>query len=241
MKWHLLPAAALILMLGACKDGETIEDIGKYTITTADFEAHYQAHVESQAYIQNAEKSTFAHYMCHPERAPDNMFLRGLLRSLEPKVLYDSYREARIVEQAARQENFQDDPLVQRMMEQAQLQILTRLYIMKKLEKRIKVSDEEANAKCVELRKKAPEQFGSLTLEECKKVGFGFIREERMQGEYQKVLDEIKESVTIKKNQKFDRDDFLGNKIEAYRALRKSGGCEEPNSTPAAPATPAPR
>ena len=96
----------------------------------------------------------------------------------------------------------------------------------------------EANAKCVELRKKAPEQFGSLTLEECKKVGFGFIREERMQGEYQKVLDEIKESVTIKKNQKFDRDDFLANKIDACKALRKSGGCEEPNSTPAPLTTP---
>lgn len=239
-KWHLLPAAALIFAL-SCKDGDTIEEIGKYTITTSDFAAHYEAHVESQAYIQNAEKSTFAHYMCHPERAPDNVFLRGLLRSLEPKVLYDSYREARIVEQAARQENFQDDPLVQRMMEQAQLQILTRLYIMKKLEKRIKVSDEEGMAKCTELRKKAPDQFGTLTLEECKKVGFGFIREERMQGEYQKVLDEIKESVQIKKNQKFDRDDYLANRIDAYKALRRTGGCEEPSSTPAQQTPAAPR
>jgi hypothetical protein len=125
----------------------------------------------------------------------------------------------RIIEQAARKENFQDDPIVKRMMEQAQLEVLTSLFVMKKLEKRIKISDEESAAKCVELRQKLPDQLGPLTLDECKKMP--------------RVREEIKESVTISKNQKFDRDDFLANKLETYKVLKKTGGCDADSAGPA--------
>ena len=217
----------------ACKDGETIEDIGSYSITTKDFENHYSVLVEKVAQLRNGDKSTFARLMCHPERMPDDPYLREVVRNLEPKEFYERYREMRIIEQAARKENFQDDPIVKRMMEQAQLEVLTSLFVMKKLEKRIKISDEESAAKCVELRQKLPDQLGPLTLDECKKIAQGFIREERMRTEMPRVREEIKESVTISKNQKFDRDDFLANKLETYKVLKKTGGCDADSAGPA--------
>lgn len=217
----------------ACKDGDTIEDIGSYTITTKDFENHYSTYLDKIARMANAEKSTLARLMCNPEQTPENPMWRDVVRNLEPKEYYESYRDLRIVEQAARKDNFLDDPQIKRIIEQVTLEAIAQLYIQKKMEERIKITEEEKSSKCVEMRQKFPQEFGPLSLDECLKYAEGFLKRDRMQQEFPRLRDEIKESITINKNQKFDKTDFLANKIEAYRVMKKTGGCEAASSTPA--------
>ncbi len=225
---------AFLAGLAACKDrGKVIETIGKDTITTAGFENYYATYIEKASRLANADKETLYRLMCNPNQIPPDPAVRDLIAGLVPENNYQKYREMKIVEQAAKSENFHERPVIKSILEQVYLETLVNLYVQEKLQEKIKISETEKEAKCNELRKEMPDRMAGLTLDQCLKVAEGFLKREIVQREYPRIMEGIKESVQIKKNNDFDRDNFLENDMKLYKSIRKAGGCEtETSSTP---------
>lgn len=232
---------AVVAGLVACKDrGKVIETIGKDTVTTEKFETYYSTYIEKISRLRNADKETLYKLMCNPEQIPPDPEIREMIAGLIPENNYERFREMKIVEQAARNEGFQDRPVIKEILEQVYLEALVSLYVQEKMQEKIKISETDKEQKCNDLRKERPDQMAGLTLDQCLKVAERFLKMETLQREYQKTMNEIKESVQIKKNNEFDRDSFLKNDIKLYKDIRKTGGCVDEPSANQTPVTPAP-
>lgn len=231
---------AVVAGLVACKDrGKVIETIGKDTITTDKFESYYSTYIEKASRLANADKETLYKLMCNPEQIPPDPAIRELIGGLIPENNYEKFRDMKIIEQAALNESFQDRPVIKEILEQVYMETLVNLYVQEKIQEKIKISETEKEQKCNDLRKERPDQMAGLTLDQCLKVAERFLKMEIVQREYPKIIEGIKESVQIKKNNEFDRDNFLKNDMKLYNDIRKTGGCvDEPsaNQTPVAPA-----
>ncbi|MCB1304485.1 MAG: hypothetical protein KDK37_09415 [Leptospiraceae bacterium] len=220
-------AVAMILSFSACKDGEEIERIGNHTITTKEFENYYDAFIEKTARMANAEKKTLVNFVCNPDQVPaDRPELMALVAQLDPKNSYERYRDMRIVEQMAIEDGFTERPMVKQIMEQVRLEVLSQLYVMDKLENRIKITEQQKEARCQEIRERFGARAASMTLDKCLEYAEATLKQDIMRQEYQKIQDDIKEQVTVKKNENFDRDAFLKNDITTYNEMRKTGGCD---------------
>lgn len=231
---------AVVAGLVACKDrGKVIETIGKDTITTDKFESYYSTYIEKASRLANADKETLYKLMCNPEQIPPDPAIRELIGGLIPENNYEKFRDMKIIEQAALNESFQDRPVIKEILEQVYMETLVNLYVQEKIQEKIKISETEKEQKCNDLRKERPDQLAGLTLDQCLKVAERFLKMEIVQREYPKIIEGIKESVQIKKNNEFDRDNFLKNDMKLYNDIRKTGGCvDEPsaNQTPVSPA-----
>lgn len=223
-----IPVVALILLFvgAACKDkGRVIETIGKDTVTTEKFETYYSAYIEKASRFANADKETLYKLMCNPQMIPPDPTSQDLIAGLLPENNYEKYRELKIMEQAALAEGFQDRPVIKAILEQVYLEALAQLYFHEKMQGRIKISETDKEAKCKMLREKKPEIMAGRTLDECLKMGEQAMRMEILQSELPKVRGDIKESVTIKKNNDFDRENYLKKELKQYQDIRKAGGC----------------
>jgi hypothetical protein len=232
----ILTILALSLFSGfACgKGGEEIEKIGSHKITTKDYEDYYSAYVEKASIFTGADKKTLYKFMCNPDQA-GNPMIQELLEKLKPENNYEEYRQMRNIEQAAKKDGFMDKPEIKEILSQVVLETTVRLYLQQKMDERIKISVEEKQGACEQLRKEYPDRVGPLPLEDCLYAGEMYIKQSRMRKEEAKLRDEIKESVTIDKNKGFDKDKYLKEKIEYFKTIQKEGGCSaEPVS--AAPA-----
>ncbi len=232
---------AVVAGLVACKDrGKVIETIGKDTITTEKFENYYSTYIEKASRLANADKETLYKLMCNPEQIPPDPAIRELIGGLIPENNYEKFRDMKIIEQAALSESFQDRPVIKEILEQVYMETLVNLYVQEKIQEKIKISETEKEQKCNDLRKERPEQMAGLTLDQCLKVAERFLKMEIVQREYPKIIEGIKESVQIKKNNDFDRDNFLKNDMKLYNDIRKTGGCVDQPSANQTPVTPAP-
>ena len=228
MNIQLIPFVLLsfLLIFGTgCKKGTVMEEIGSYTVTTAEYEDYYSTFVDKAAIYANAEKPTLYKLMCNPDQVPPNPILRDLFDKLDPHVNYDEFREMKIIEQVAKAEGFTEKPVIKKIIEQTVMETIVKLYFQEKLDQRIKISLEQKTARCDELRLRFPQKMAPLPLETCLYIAEGFIKQEIIEKEGPKLRDEIKEGVAIKKNKNFDRDDYLNNKMEIYNSIRKEGGC----------------
>lgn len=219
----LITAAWLIPSCG--KGGEKIETIGNHQITTQEYEDYYSTYLEKASRFANAEKSTLYKLMCQPDQVPPNPILQDMLIKLNPENNYEEYRQMRIIEQVAKKEGFTTRPVVQKIIDQVVLETLVRLYLQEKMDERIKITLEEKQSKCEELRKEYPRRVGSLPLDTCLYIADGILKQEIMAREEPRLREEIKESVSVEKNTKFNRKDYLTKKLDLYQTMKKEGGC----------------
>ncbi|MBI3395112.1 MAG: hypothetical protein HY042_04700 [Spirochaetia bacterium] len=228
MKYFAATMLALVFAASfgtACKKGEVIEEIGAYTITTRDYEDYYGAYLEKASRLVNAEKKTLYQLVCNPPDSRANPILADLVSGLNPTQNYKKYRDMRIIEQVAKQTGFMDRPVVRQILDQVVLETVAQLYIQEKMDERTKISTEQKQKKCEDLRRELPDKVGPLPLDRCMELAEGILKREQIERQYPEIVQEIKESVTIHRNANFNKDDFLEKKIELYNTMRKEGGC----------------
>lgn len=217
---------ALILALTACKEGEKIETIGSHTITTGEFEQYYEGYIERTARMANAEKKTLIRFICNPDdiqRMPPEA--QQALVMLNPEYNYKQYREMRIIEQRAIEEGFTERPMVKEILEQVRLDALSKLYMMDKVEQNIKISEEQKEARCQEIRERFGPEAAAMTLDDCLDYAEATLKQEIMRREFDQIREEMRERISIDTNENFDKDAFLKDGIPAYNEMRKAGGC----------------
>ncbi len=222
----LLLTAFLAVTAGCQKQGDRIETIGSHKITTKEFEDYYSAYVEKASMFTGAEKETFAKYMCNPDLI-QNQMAAELTEKLDPQNNYEEYRQMLIIQEVAQKEGFTEKPEIKEILRQVVLETTIRLYLQEKLEERIKISAEEKQTACEELRKQYPDRVGPLPLDDCLYMAEMSIKQNRMRMEEGKLRDEIRESIVIDKNKDFDREKFLTKELKLYQTLRKDGGCAD--------------
>ncbi len=221
-----------IIYFPNCREkGENIETIGKDTITTSDFETYYETYIEKTSRLANAEKQTLYKLMCHPEEIPQEPAIQELIAGLYPENAYQKFREMKIIEQAAKLENFDKKVQIKNILEQVRLETLINLYIQEKIQERMKISSEQIEKKCESLRNQ-DKRVQNLPIEQCLKIAEAYIKNEFISKEYPKILSEIKESIQVVKNNQFDKDKYLKNDITLYKEARKIGQCVEGGNGP---------
>ncbi len=214
----MIPAFALLLFTFACERGEVIETIGGHDLRTKEYEEYYSTSVDLASRVSGADKSVIAKLVCNKESS--------VSKTLRPQNHYDRYRDSLMVARVAEDEGFLDDPNVQRMLEQNRLQTIGQLYINAKLLQAVdNLITEEAKLKvCEALRKKEPKKMAPLSLNDCLAVSERFIKKRLISQKSKEVIKDIRESVAIKRNLKFDQKQYF-NKLPAYVDLKKEGGC----------------
>lgn len=225
MKNKIIIMLITTILIKGCKEkGNIIETIGKDNITTTTFETYYETYIEKASRLANAEKKTLYELMCNPEKVPQDPAIQELIAGLYPENAYQKYREMKIIEQAAKQEGYDKKPTIKNILEQVLLETLVNLYIQEKMQEKIKVSSEQIEKRCEDLRKQ-DKRFVALTIEQCLKIAEASLKQDLIRQEYPKIINEIKESVQIKKNTQFDKDKYLKEDIKLFKEAQNIGGC----------------
>ncbi|GIX40317.1 MAG: hypothetical protein KatS3mg129_0050 [Leptospiraceae bacterium] len=231
MKKKILILFLLIILVNVCKEkGKVIETIGKDNITTQEFETYYETYIEKASRLANAEKKTLYELMCNPDKVPQDPAIQELIAGLYPENSYQKFREMKIIEQAAISEGFDKKPVIKNILEQVLLETLVNLYMQEKMQEKIKVSTEQIEKRCEELRKK-DRRFNTIPIDQCLKIAEASLKQEILRQEYPKIINEIKESIQVKKNAQFDKDKYLKEDIKLFKEAQKIGGCENQESS----------
>ncbi len=225
---NLLILSLLILVISCKEKGTSIEVIGKDNITTSDFETYYETYIEKASRLANAEKKTLYELMCSPEKIPQDPAIQELIAGLYPENSYQKFREMKIIEQAAKLEGYDQRPIIKNILEQVRLETLVNLYIQEKIQGKIKISTEQIEKGCEELRLK-DKRIQALPVDQCLKIAEAYVKNEIVRNEYPKIINEIKESVQVKKNASFDKEKYLKDDITLFKEAKKIGGCENQN------------
>lgn len=217
----------LIIFLISCKEqGVQIEQIGKESITTTKFETYYETYIEKASRLANAEKKTLFELMCNPDKVPQDPAIQEMIAGLYPENSYQKYREMKIIEQVAKNEGFDKKPAIKNIIDQVVLETLVNLYIQEKMQEKIKVSESQVEKKCEELRKQ-DKRITNLNIEQCLKFAEAYLKQEIVRTEYPRIMNEIKESVVIKKNQDFNKEKYFREEIKIFKEAQKIGNCPE--------------
>lgn len=219
----LLASLFTIYYMSGCNKGEVIEEIGTTDITTSDFENYYDAEVEKIARIYSTDKKYLYQLICDPRTGAINRF--------RPKLVYEKYRDSRMILEVASNDSFLDNPRIQKIIDNARDEAIAQLYVNEKFIEKVKISEEDKEKKCQELREQDPSRFGPLPLEDCKNQAFMALKGQYYKQYASKIQNEIKERVKVAPNKDFDLDKYLDNGVELYNTIRKEGGCEAPKST----------
>jgi hypothetical protein len=226
MKRILFVCLCAFYFAGACTKGEKIEEIGSHTITTGEFEDYYRTNLSRTSRFFNIEKEELKKKMCQP--AETGSRAAEVIKSLAPEETFKKYREAQIVNEVAEKEGFTSEEEIKKIIEIVRMETIAHLYVNHKIMERMKVSAEKKKEKCDELRKEQPNRYGPLPLEQCLEIAELQLKSQIMELEYPRLVDEIKESVAVERNTKFNRDEYF-KKMPEYKSIMDA--CE---SQPAA-------
>ena len=222
----LTSALFTIYHLSGCNKGQVIEEIGNSNITTEDFESYYDAEVEKIARIYSTDKKYLYQLICDPRT--------GAIQRFEPKLVYEKYRDSRMILEVASNDGFQDNPRIQKIIDNARDEAIAQLYVNEKFIEKVKISEDDKEKKCQELRTTDPARFGPLTLDDCKNQAFMALKGQYYKQYASKIQNDIKERVKVTTNKDFDLDKYLESGVQLYNTIKKEGGCEAPqeSSTP---------
>jgi len=209
------------------KKGEVIEDIGNFSITTHDFEDYYNTTLEMTTRLVNVDKKSIAEFICEPDNPSHPGQAQELVKRMIPENSYSKYRDLHMVAEVAKLDGFTDRVIVKKIVELNRLEVIAQLYIQEKMEKYLKFDLKQKETKCEELRKRYPRRMGHVPYDKCIKYAESLLKVEILKRKQPVLITEIKERVTVKKNNKFDKDNYLKKNVKAYNSLRRIGGCEK--------------
>lgn len=198
------------LLSFACGDGtEMIESLNGEKITVGRFESAYEASIETMSRMQNIEKKNLLEFISKDiDEVPEQF--QSLNYQFQKKNFYENYRNMLMIKLAADKAGFTSRQDIKDILAQVEMQTVSQLYVQEQVEKKIKISDEEAKAECERLRGQNA-QLISMPIDKCMMLGRGNLKRARSQEVLPKVMERIKEGVSIKHNDKFDLDAYLNS------------------------------
>lgn len=224
-----------LILLAACGDGTpVIYSIDGNKVTTASFETAYDTALDTLSRTQNVEKKTLIKYLTEREEQVPQVFL-PIRQEFKKKKFFENYRQMLVIKAAADKSGFSKRKDIKEILKFQEMQLISNMYIAEQVESRIKITETELEDACTELRKKY-KQAEALTLEQCYETVRGPLKGRKSQEILPEVMDRIKESVTIKNNEKFDDEKYKNQDFE-FPGVKKE---EAPAATPAATPTPEP-
>jgi predicted nucleotidyltransferase len=204
----------LLLILGFLincgDDSPLIEALNGDKITVKRFETSYETAIETMSRMQNIEKKNLMEFISKDiDEVPEQF--QSLNYQFQKKNFYENYRQMLMTKLAAEKSGFTTRADIKEILEQVEMQTITQLYIQEQVEKKIKISEDEALAECTRLRTQNA-QLAAMPLDKCTMLGRGNLKRVKSQEVLPKVMERIKEGVSIKHNDKFDLDSYLNNK-----------------------------
>lgn len=204
----------LILAITAINCGDDsplIESLNGEKITVKRFETSYETAIETMSRMQNIEKKNLLEFISKDiDEVPEQF--QPLNYQFQKKNFYENFRQMLMTKLAAEKNGFTSRPDIKEILEQVEMQTITQLYIQEQVEKKIKISDAEAKAECERLRTQNT-QVSGMPIDKCIMLGRGNLKRVKSQEVLPKVMERIKEGVSIKHNEKFDLDSYLNNNI----------------------------
>jgi len=248
MKFKLILINLIILSVFnfvGCEDDNSsvIETLDGEKLTVKKFETTYETAIESMSRTQNVEKENLIKIVSTDIEELDEQ-LKSINYQFQPKNFYDNYRNMYMIKTAADKSGFTTRADIKNIVKYLEMQTISQLYITEQVEKKIKITDEDASNKCKDLREKDP-RMKSVTLDRCLQIGRGVLKQEESQKILPKVLERVKDGISIKHNEKFDLEQYLktGPSILKKDAKEKEGDKSESKpetKTEEKPVTPAP-
>ncbi|TGK19236.1 lipoprotein LipL31 [Leptospira fluminis] len=219
----LLSIFFLNTLLIGCGDGTpVIESIDGTKITVGSFESAYETAIDTLSRTQNIEKKNIIDFITKDAaEVPEQM--RPLRDEFQKKTFFDRYRQMLMIKLVADKSGFTKRADIKEILKFQEMQLISNLYIAEQVESKIKISEEEAQTECGELRKRNVE-VNTLPIDRCLLLARAQIKSRRSMEVYPKVLERVKEGVTIKHNEKFDLENYLSKNIvfpEAAKTEKK--------------------
>ncbi|PJZ70556.1 lipoprotein LipL31 [Leptospira perolatii] len=195
-----------------CGDGSpVIESLDGTKITVKNFEKSYETAIDTLSRTQNIEKKNILEFISKDAaEVPEQM--RPLRDEFQKKTFYDRYRQMLMIKIVADKNGFTKRADIKEILKFQEMQLISNLYIAEQIESKLKITEEEAQAECQELRKRNAE-VNALPIDRCLLLARAQIKSRRSVEVYPKVLERVKEGVTIKHNDKFDLEAYLNTKI----------------------------
>lgn len=233
MKKLLIVLTTVIFMTG-CKitatgDSPVIEVLDNQTITVNKFEEAYNTAIESLSRTQNVEKKNLLDWISKDiSEVPDQF--KALNQQFQKKNFYDNYRQMMIIKIVAQKTGFTSRPDIKKILDQVVMQTISSLYIQEQVEKKIHITEKEIEDECSRLRTKNA-QFAAMDINKCMMIAKGFLKRRESEKIVPRVMERIKERISIKHNDKFDLDEYLRNKKIDPDKKPDSSSKEDPAKT----------
>jgi hypothetical protein len=225
-----------------CEDDNSsvIETLDGEKLTVKKFETTYETAIESMSRMQNVEKENLIKIVSSDIEELDEQ-LKSINYQFQPKNFYDNYRNMYMIKTAADKSGFTTRADIKNIVKYLEMQTVSQLYITEQVEKKIKITDEDASNKCKELREKDT-RMKTVTFDRCLQIGRGVLKQEESQKILPKVLERVKEGISIKHNDKFDLEQYLKTgpgilKKEVKDKEKENEKSETENKTEEKPAT----
>ncbi|EPG75503.1 hypothetical protein LEP1GSC058_2102 [Leptospira fainei serovar Hurstbridge str. BUT 6] len=202
----------ILTLIPGCGDGtQVIESIDGTKITVGGFESAYETAIDTLSRTQNIEKKNIIDFITKDAaEVPEQM--RPLRDEFQKKTFFERYRQMLMIKLVADKSGFTKRADIKEILKFQEMQLISNLYIAEQVESKIKISEEEAQTECAELRKRNAE-VNSLPIDRCLLLARAQIKSRRSMEVYPKVLERVKEGVTIKHNEKFDLENYLSKNI----------------------------
>ncbi|MDX1959704.1 MAG: lipoprotein LipL31 [Leptospiraceae bacterium] len=183
-----------------------IEKINNEEITINKFERILNTALKVLSSTQNIEMNSILEILSTNQDDLDEN-LKPIHYQFQKKAFYESYKNILTTYDLAEKSGFTDRADIKEMMNYLHLQTISQLYITEEVNKKAKVSSEEAKSECSRLRKEDP-RFKELSDQNCVKVGRAYIKENKTKEVLPIVLEKIKSQSKFKKNEKFDMEKY---------------------------------
>jgi hypothetical protein len=210
-------------------NSQHIESIGGEKITTNKIKIAFDTEIEYFSRMQNLEKKNLLEIINKDIDELDEQ-LKPIHQKFQKKNFYENHRNSLIFRSAADKSGFTSRPEIKEMIKYIENQTIAQLYLQEEIEKKIKISDEDAQNECTRLRE-TDKRFVSLPIDKCVQISRGYLKSNQSQAEFQRVMERIKERVEIKHNDKFDLDAYLKNETD-LKEIESKTKQSEPSSKP---------
>lgn len=201
-----------VLLFWSCEDDNSpvIETIDGKKITVKSFEEAYNIGVETVSRLVNIEKKNIQEIVSKDiDEVPEQF--QQINYQFQKKNFYDHYRQLLMFKIAADKSGFTSRPDIKGILKYNEMQTISQLYIQEQVEKKLKITDADVEKECKKLRANKNKEIAALPIERCLMIARGIIKQRESQKILPKVLERVKEGISIKHNEKFDLDEYLGN------------------------------
>ncbi len=203
----------LIFSLSSCNndDSSVIEVLDGEKLTVKRFEEDYEVALETFSRQNNVEKKNLIDEILSKDFNELPRQLQQISFQFQKKNFYDNYRNMRMISIAADKSGFSTRKDIKQIVDYMRMQTIAQLYLQEEVEKKIKIDETQVRTECEELRKTRPE-VAAKPLNDCITFARAKLKAEETEKLIPKVLERIKEGISIKHNEKFDLDEYLKSK-----------------------------